>query len=622
MTVPVDRFEAARAVADATLYEGYVLYPYRASSRKNQVRFQWGVLMPPAVSASDPSERSSTRTECLVAPDVTPVLSIRVRFLQTQRRRVETVTPAGDFVAVPFLEVDGTLLVEWDEAIEHVVDVEAGAIGRNGGEVGETTFTVAGGVTTEALVDAGGATVGRFVRRREVLHGVVNTASARAVSGAPYLKVCVEVRNTTPTATPGPRGDAMPHSLVAVHTMLAVDGGRFVSLLDPGVAAAEAAASCRSEGCYPILIGDEDVVLASPIILYDHPEVAAQSPGDLYDSLEIDEILALRVMTMTDEEKAEARSTDLRAAAIIDRCDALSSETMGRLHGQMRPVEGFSAPRREEEGAVPWWDPASDASVDPWSDSVWIGHAEVREGVAVRLHPSRARRCPRHVRRRTHGDRGRGLSRCRRRHPRGGVARRRPRNRRAPVAGTVPVLPFRRGRTVVGPRGDAVSDVLVAGIGNVFQRDDAFGVEVAQRLAAGDVPPGTQVSDFGIRGVHLAYELLEGYRALVLVDAVPMGEPPGTLAVIEPQVEPISDPSGGTPALDAHTMSPDVVLAILSRLGGSLERVYVVGCQPADLREGMGLTPAVEAAVDGAVDLCLELLAVAIAEPVGKGNLS
>ena len=151
---------------------------------------------------------------------------------------------------------------------------------------------------------------------------------------------------------------------------------------------------------------------------------------------------------------------------------------------------------------------------------------------------------------------------------------------------------------------------LVAGIGNVFLTDDAFGVEVANRLAERTLPEGVRVEDFGIRGIHLAYELLDGYDALVLVDAVPMGEAPGTVALIEPQV---ASPAGAesdveVTLVDAHTMSPDVVLATLARLGGSVDRVVIVGCQPADLREGMGLTPAVEDAVDAAADLCLDVV--------------
>jgi hydrogenase maturation protease len=151
--------------------------------------------------------------------------------------------------------------------------------------------------------------------------------------------------------------------------------------------------------------------------------------------------------------------------------------------------------------------------------------------------------------------------------------------------------------------------VLVAGIGNIFQTDDAFGVEVAARLAGLTLPPGVRVEDFGIRGVHLAYELLEGYDTLIIIDAVPMGDPPGTLAVLEPEAAPAAAPPDVAPAVDAHAMSPDVVLATLSRLG----------CQPADLQDGMGLTPAVQAAVDGAVGLCLELLAD-ITQLAGKGT--
>jgi hydrogenase maturation protease len=162
--------------------------------------------------------------------------------------------------------------------------------------------------------------------------------------------------------------------------------------------------------------------------------------------------------------------------------------------------------------------------------------------------------------------------------------------------------------------------VLVAGIGNIFQTDDAFGVEVARRLTTRRLPRGVRVEDFGIRGVHLAYELLDGYQGLVLIDAVPMGEPAGTLAVIAPEVR--LGPGSGedmAPVVDAHTMNPEVVLATLARLGGSVETILIVGCQPANLQEGMGLTPAVAAAVDEAVEMCCQLVSE-IAEPVGKGS--
>jgi hydrogenase maturation protease len=145
---------------------------------------------------------------------------------------------------------------------------------------------------------------------------------------------------------------------------------------------------------------------------------------------------------------------------------------------------------------------------------------------------------------------------------------------------------------------------LVAGIGNIFNRDDGFGSEVAQRLLARAAPAGVRVEDYGIRGMHLALDLLEGCELLVLVDALAGDEAPGTLRLLEP------DPAGrGAPPLDAHLMDPHAVLAMVAELGGAIGRVLVVGCQPADLDEGLGLTPAVAAAVDPAVRMIDELIA-------------
>ncbi len=161
-------------------------------------------------------------------------------------------------------------------------------------------------------------------------------------------------------------------------------------------------------------------------------------------------------------------------------------------------------------------------------------------------------------------------------------------------------------------------NVLVAGIGNIFLGDDGFGVEVAARLVGVEVPDGVRVEDFGIRGVHLAYELLDGYDALVLIDAVPMGEEPGTVAIIEPDLAPSGPAEGGDDGdgrdpigqtMDAHSMSPAVVLGLLASLGGHVDRVLVVGCEPSVIEEGIGLSAPVASAVDRAVEAVLEVVA-------------
>jgi hydrogenase maturation protease len=145
--------------------------------------------------------------------------------------------------------------------------------------------------------------------------------------------------------------------------------------------------------------------------------------------------------------------------------------------------------------------------------------------------------------------------------------------------------------------------VLVAGIGNLFLTDDGFGSEVARQLVGRPMPAGVKVVDFGIRGMHLAYELLDGYDALVVVDALPGDGAPGDLSVLE-----VGPDDLGEGELDAHGMAPVAVLASLGQLGGTLPPTYIVGCQPADVGEGIGLSSEVAAAVEPAVQLVLDVL--------------
>ncbi len=394
MSTAPDPFVAARAVADAVLFEGYVLYPYRASAQKNQLRWQFGVLVPPAWAAVDPSERSAMRTEVVIDPGGDATLTVRVRCLQVQHRQIESASPAGDaFEPVDELQVDGTRWVPWDEAIEHQIDLEPMALLPVGGEPRSHPVTLPQSQTTELLTDASGAVVGRAVRRCRAVDGIVRVTTGWADGPSALVKVAVEVSNTSPRPADDADRDAMvAHSLVAVHTLLAVRDAAFVSLLDPPAMAVEAVSGCGNDGTFPVLIGDEgdaEVMLSSPIILYDYPAVAPESAGDFCDATEIDEILALRVLTLTDEEKAEARGTDARAAAIVDRCDDLPPEVWSRLHGAVRSLRPLGEPDPPEPEVLPWWDPAVDSEVDPWTDTTWVGGVEVGKGTPVRLRPSR-----------------------------------------------------------------------------------------------------------------------------------------------------------------------------------------------------------------------------------------
>jgi len=363
---------AARAIADAVLYEGYLLYPYRKSSAKNRSRWQFGVLGPPKAAAAAFGEEPGMAMQCLLTPGAAAGVRIHLRFLQLQVREVQRRDPDGYYRPVGELTVAGSTLLSWDEAVEHEIAVPAMPVHLRA----DLPVEVPGGTDIEVVADASEAVVARIVRRRWPLTARLRT---RTDGDGDYLRLTVEVTNEHPAAA-GDKDAAIRSSLIGAHLLIEAYRCEFVSLLEPPPAAAAAAGRCRQRRCWPVLAGpsgSSDVVLGAPIILYDHPQVAEESPGALYDSCEIDEILTLRVMTMTEAEKAEARSTDPRAAAIIDRCDAMSPAELGQLHGARR------------DPGPSWWDPAVDAQARPDRDAVLIHGVRVSKGSLVRVHPTR-----------------------------------------------------------------------------------------------------------------------------------------------------------------------------------------------------------------------------------------
>ena len=382
------RFAAAKQVADAVLYEGYVLYPYRASARKNQLRWQFGVLAPRSFAEADSSETCSMQTQIIVEGGARTRLHLRVRALQVQSRTIEVDDGSGGIRPVATLEVGGDIWTSFDEAVEHhvdVVDVDVDALAVQGRTV---QVDLPGGQEEEAINAADGSPAGRVVRRRWPVSARVVLSATWCEGPYPLARVTIAVENATDWAGPATtRDEVVRHALVAVHTLIAVDAGRCISLLDPPEFAAAAVASCVNTATFPVLI-TEDVMLSSPIILYDHPAIAPESEGDMFDATEIDEILALRVLTLTDEEKREARGTDPRSAAIIDRCDTMSPSSFEALHGTFRSIRPAGDPGSGPPPAG-WWDPAVDAGFDPWTDTVLIGSAAVGNGTRVRLRPSR-----------------------------------------------------------------------------------------------------------------------------------------------------------------------------------------------------------------------------------------
>lgn len=389
------RLAAARRVADAILFEGYILYPYRATSAKNQMRWQFGMLGPVGAAEAGVGEESSARSTLLFEPESEPGveagLDLTLRFLHPQFRAVERAAGEG-FEPAEALTIGDARWIPWHEAVVCEVPLP--------GITADTVIPVnIAGCTQAEVLYEDNKRAGRLVRTRERLRGQVRVAWRKLEAPRPLLAVEVEVANlgswdrsgAADTPRTAARDLAARTSFAGAHLVARAHGGRFLSLTDPPAWAADAAEAAEHHRCWPVLLGAEggpdDLVLVSPIILSDRPMVAPESPGDFFDATEIDEMLALRVRTLTDDEKAQARGTDPRAAEIVARCDTMTDGTLAGLHGVVRDPADPSGVLAQPD--TPWWDPEADASVAPETDTVHVAGVQIRKGSAVRLHPLR-----------------------------------------------------------------------------------------------------------------------------------------------------------------------------------------------------------------------------------------
>lgn len=388
-------FAAAARIADAVLYEGYALYPYRPSAAKNRVRWQFGVLMPRGLVDAGLEEPWMMQTECLIEPEpgATVELDVRVRALHLQSRTIELEQAPGVFGRIPHAHVNGRDLVEWDEGIVRTVEASGWRLARLLEAEQTVPISFEASRETESAIDD----QRRPVRATRECRQVCGTLTASAEPAGSFVKLCLKIANLTDVSGQpviASRDEAVHVAMLGVHTLVAIRGGRFVSLLDPPAGAEALARACENHHTWPVLVGDPDrgdLLLSAPIILYDYPAIAPESPGNLFDATEIDEILSLRVMTLTDAEKAEARATDARVREIIDRTEALSAAQMAGLHGTMREGTPESPDTTKTGSSDQMWrellNPAGEAP--PEEATIEIRGTRVARDSRVRLEPTR-----------------------------------------------------------------------------------------------------------------------------------------------------------------------------------------------------------------------------------------
>ena len=232
---------------------------------------------------------------------------------------------------------------QWEEAVEREIVSPPLNLAELASTPRALRWNYEADEATQPLLDKDGRAVGAIIRRRGSLEPSVTISAERL--GDDLWKVRVEVENRTPTPLEALRLEAQLGALASAHVLLAAHSGGFISLLDPPESFASAVAGCRNAGVWPVLVGTEgerDLMLASPIILYDYPQIAPESDGDFCDGTEIDEMLVLRVMTLTDDEKRAMRSVDRRAREILERTETLAHSNLMHLHGTIRGLREVS----------------------------------------------------------------------------------------------------------------------------------------------------------------------------------------------------------------------------------------------------------------------------------------
>lgn len=336
-----------KEIADAVLYEGYLLYPYRRSAIKNRQRWTFGVVYPRSYSsAQGNTEPWGMQTECLLEGEPQTRLTITVRFLHLLLNSVVQYDHQS-FFTQDGIRVERQMQDEWEEGVAREVVLPEVMLQDILSQPLLEPINYPGRYVSTATSDA---TIISSVREQQDICGLVRI-SAQHVEDAVY-RLRVSIENNTPQIgiDPEQREAVLLYSFVSTHTILQIEQGRFFSLLDPPESLQVSAQACQNLHTWPVLIGDageHSSMLSSPIILYDYPQIAPESMGTFFDGTEIDELLTLRVMTLTEDEKEELRHGDERARAILERTESLSTEQFMKLHGVIRSYEHLQA---EAEG--------------------------------------------------------------------------------------------------------------------------------------------------------------------------------------------------------------------------------------------------------------------------------
>ncbi len=385
------KLDLIKDIANAVLYEGYILYPYRPSSIKNRQRWTFGTIFPRAFAGRQ-GDASTMQTQLLMRGGDNATIGVRVRFLQVLTREVGSLrgpvanpseATETDVMLVPRLEVDGKDFLAWEEAIEREVALPDLSVTELVRVPRKQPFRFDSTRSLEPIHNLQNEAVGLLIRSSCSIEGRVELSAETLTADVHRITVRIDNRTQLSDVECSDRNTAQRHAFASTHTILDARDGAFLSLMDPPEELREASANCDNQGTWPVLVGkagDDNAMLSSPIILYDYPDIAPESPGDLFDATEIDEILTLRILAMTDAEKREMASTDARARALLQRTHGLTAAELAQMHGVMRPTHEASRAADSLAGRVA-------GETKPRLVSLLSSSVELSIGAQVRLRP-------------------------------------------------------------------------------------------------------------------------------------------------------------------------------------------------------------------------------------------
>ncbi len=343
-------------ISQTVLYEGYSLYPYHRAAIKNRKPVPFGTVYPRAYQICHTDVHSTTQTECIIQGSEEAAVAITVRFLHLRKKRLLKIDHSafgqGQFHPVYNIKANGEMYRSGWQAEEQSIALGTHKMAAIMAHPLKTEIAFEGEQSSDIIFDDDEKVAGNVIIKQSAINGNVVVAAKPAGTEKEGFKITVKITNTTPVAKPEgcDRDDVYDRSFLSANTILQAEGGVFISQTNPGASWSKVSETLKNSNTWPVLIDrDDKTMLSSPIVLYDYPEIAAESQGDMFDATEIEEMLMLHMAALTDEEQQKIDQEDGKMKAMLERVKHTTPEELMNLHGRFEEIKPDGNKQKESE---------------------------------------------------------------------------------------------------------------------------------------------------------------------------------------------------------------------------------------------------------------------------------